>query len=243
MSLKLSALHHLWQVVLCQILRALLWLPSTQMGYRSRTSSLPIAQPPPQQSHLPQQQTPPLRTSSSHSPPRAALDTILTKLQRRNASDIRCISWIIRNITDPKALDLAIRLAGIVQLFKGKIFVEPLYDTIVSILKACFDSTGRLYPRLRDRAYYSTRAILWIHIHSICAPGESTRNFPLPSMRNHGSYDPDLHSLLRMYDIVRSLGTLLTKVTSRNKTRLHTCDGLQMSSCTSVGSSGGMQMH
>ena len=54
--------------------------------------------------------------------------------------------WILSNITDPEALDAAIRLAGTIRWFDDGINVDPPYDLIVSTFKACFDPTRRVYP-------------------------------------------------------------------------------------------------
>ena len=39
----------------------------------------------------------------------------LAAIRRTNANDVRCISWILRNITGTEALDTAIRLAGTIR--------------------------------------------------------------------------------------------------------------------------------
>ena len=38
----------------------------------------------------------------------------LVIIQRMNANDARCVSWVLWKILDPKALDIAIKLAGII---------------------------------------------------------------------------------------------------------------------------------
>ena len=86
----------------------------------------------------------------------------LAKIRRENADDARCVSWILKNITDPEALDAAVRLAGTVQWFKDGTDVEPPYDVIVSNFLKCFDSDRNVYPGSIDRAYYTGRAMLWI---------------------------------------------------------------------------------
>jgi len=96
-----------------------------------------------------------------------------------NSNDIRCVSWILRNITDPEALDAAVRLAGMIRWFGGGTGVEPPYDMIVSTFHACFDINGKVYPGSRDRAYYSGRAILWIRTLATCKSEEFARRFPL----------------------------------------------------------------
>ena len=118
------------------------------------------------------------------------------------------MSWILRNITDPEALDAAIRFAGTIRWFEDEIDVELPYDTIVSTFHACLDSTGAVYPGLSDRAYYSARAIAWVHIRAVSKSEEFARGFPLPPIRNAKSDDSDLHSLLRLYDIIQSPNVL-----------------------------------
>ena len=81
------------------------------------------------------------------------LDTIRTT----NANDARCVSWILRNITDPEALNAAIRLAGTIRWFEDGIDVDLPDDSIVSTFEVCFDSSQKLYPESRDVAYYSGR--------------------------------------------------------------------------------------
>jgi len=220
-SQVLMALHHLWEAIQCQILYGLLWLPSITQWLHSHDISLPVTQPTPQQPvqwvtslhslwenvqcrilcavlHLPQIQplstliTTPAATSPWLTP------TTLTTLRSINAGDVRCVSWILWNITDPEALDAAIRLAGTVWWFENGLDVEPPYDQIVSTLKGCFDSNGRIYPGSRDRAYHSAQAILWIHICAMCVSRELTI-YPLPIITHDTtSLDPDLNSLLNI---------------------------------------------
>jgi len=103
----------------------------------------------------------------------------LAIIHRTNADDARCVSWILRNITDPEALDAAIRLAGTIRWFDDGINVDPPYDLIVSTFKACFDPTRRVYSGSRDRAYYSGRAMVWIHALAVCKSEEFGDTFPL----------------------------------------------------------------
>jgi len=124
----------------------------------------------------------------------------LAKLQRANSSDVQCVSWILRNITDQEALDAAIRLAGVVRWFEDGLDVEPPYNLVISTLKACFDPSGQVYPGSRDRAYYSARAIVWIHIRAFFKPAESEHRFPFPVIIYDGvSLDYDLMNLLGVF--------------------------------------------
>ena len=119
------------------------------------------------------------------------LDTIRTT----NTNDTRCVSWIIRNITDPEALDAAIQLAGTIQWFDGP-EVDVPYDSIVSTFEGCFDPSGRLYAGSRDRAYYSVRAVVWIHGLAVCKSKEYADRFPLFYIgRRETGLDSDLSHL------------------------------------------------
>jgi len=218
----LTALHHLWEVIQCQILYALLRSPSITQWLHSHDLSLPVTQPTPQQPtqwvaslhglweniqcrilcaalHLPQiQPVPTLITTPAATSPWLT-PTALASLCSINAGDVRCVSWILWSITDPEALDAAIRLAGTVWWFENGLDVEPPYDQIVSTLKGCFDSNGRIYAGSRDRAYHSAQAILWIHICAMCVSRELTI-YPLPIITHDTtSLDPDLNSLLNIF--------------------------------------------
>ena len=114
-----------------------------------------------------------------------------------NANDTRCVSWIIRNITDPEALDAAVRLAGTIRWFDEP-EVDVPYDSIVSTLEGCFDPSGRLYAGSRDRAYYSVRAMVWIHGLAMCKSQGFADGFPLSyTVHQVTGLDSDLIHLLR----------------------------------------------
>jgi hypothetical protein len=122
----------------------------------------------------------------------------LAIIHQTNANDALCVSWIIRNITDPEVLDAAIRLSGEIRWFDDGTNVYPPYDTIVSAFEACFDSTGRLHPNSRDTAYYSGRAIMWIRTLAMCKSEEFARMFSLPDVGYTTLVpDPDLDHLLQ----------------------------------------------
>ena len=125
----------------------------------------------------------------------------LVAILRTNANDVRCVSWILRNITDPESLDAAVRLAGMVRWFEDGTDVLPphAYDTIISTFHACFDIDGNVYPGSRDRAYYSGRAILWIRTLATCKSEAFARRFPLVDTRQmHSASDHDLAHLLEI---------------------------------------------
>jgi hypothetical protein len=167
----LGTLHSLWEKIECKVLLLALHLPQTT--------------PPPTIPSTYQWLTP------------TALDT----LQKTNTSNVQCVSWILWNITDPEALDAAIQLATTVPWFQDELKTEPPYDLIISTLKGCFDSTGRIHPGSRDRAYSSAQAILWIHICAKCVSEEFAAKFMLPVLHfNTDTLDSNLGSLLYIYN-------------------------------------------
>ena len=120
-------------------------------------------------------------------------------IHRTNINDVRCVSWILRNITDPEALDAAIRLAGTIRWFDDGINPDIPYGLIVSTFEACFDPAGKLYPGSRDKAYYSGRAMVWINTLAKCKPKDFALRFPLSRERHEeAGLDPDLRQLLRV---------------------------------------------
>ena len=122
----------------------------------------------------------------------------LEALRRRNTDNARCVSWVLRNITDPEAIDSAIRLAGTIRWFDGDSDHDPPFELIVSIFEACFDSTKQLYPGMRDRAYFSARAILQINVGARVQSNERASKYQIPAISS-GSFrytDPDLHHII-----------------------------------------------
>ena len=126
----------------------------------------------------------------------------LEALRSQNTGDARCVSWILRNITDPEAIDSAIRLAGDIRWFNGGPTDSPPYSSIVSIFETCFDSTKQLYPGMRDRAYFSARALLQINTRAGAQPHDNASRYPVPIIpsRPYESTDPDLHNILYMLE-------------------------------------------
>ena len=123
-----------------------------------------------------------------------------TDIHEPKPDDVRCVWWTLWNLSDPEALDVAIRLAAMVRWFSAKPYSLPPRELIVSILKTCFDPTGKLYPWSRDRAYYTAQAILWIHVRAMCVSEKFARRFPLPRIHcDTTSLDDDLRHLLGAY--------------------------------------------
>jgi hypothetical protein len=124
----------------------------------------------------------------------------LETIRKQNTANARCVSWILRSITDPEAIDSAIRLAGNIRWFNDDPDHDPPFDLIVSTFEACFDSTKQLYPGMRDRAYFSARAILQINVGARARSHEHASKYPIPAIPSNSIQhtDPDLHHIIRM---------------------------------------------
>ena len=191
-----------------------------KIPYHLRRLSLPITQLPPQEftprlaplSSLREDIRSEIPHLASHSPQPIPLSTIpdvppnppvtsqwllSAAMREANANDVRCVSWILRRISNQESFDTASLRAGTVRWFEDELKKMPPFDILVSILKACFSSTGKIYPGMRDSAYCSLRAIVWIHIRATRVSEELARRFPLPVIHcNATSLDPDLKDLL-----------------------------------------------
>ena len=125
----------------------------------------------------------------------------LEALQKQNGDNARCVCWVLQNITDPEAIDSAICLAGTIRWFDGDSDHDPLFDLVVSTFEACFDSTNRLYPGMRDRAYFAGRAILQITAGARAQSHERASKYPIPHVCQElvrVGIDPDLYSIIDM---------------------------------------------
>ena len=148
----------------------------------------------------------------------------LEAIRRQNADNASCVCWVLRNITDPEAIDSAIRLAGNIRWFDGDSDHSPPFDLIVFTFETCFDSTEKLYPGMRDRAYFSARAILQIHMRARVRSLNFASEYPIPpvSADSFQRNDHDLFHLIRMLDCNRdtSRPTLLFPGGAKNS-RVH----------------------
>jgi hypothetical protein len=113
----------------------------------------------------------------------------IRSLREWNADNARCVCWIIRNITDPEALDSAIRFAGTIHWFDGDVDVDPPFEFIVSTFEACFDSARKPYPGMSGRAYFSGRAILRISKAAELRSPELASKYPIPIPPGNSRYD------------------------------------------------------
>jgi hypothetical protein len=126
----------------------------------------------------------------------------LEALRNQNAANARCVCWVLRRITDPEAIDSDIRLAGTIRWFDGDSNHDPPFNLIVSALEECFDATKQLYPGMRDRAYFSARAILQINIRARVKSHEFASQYPIPVVSSSSVQrtDPDLHHIIRILE-------------------------------------------
>ena len=112
-------------------------------------------------------------------------------LRKLNADNTRYVCWVLRNITDPEAIDSAIRLANTIRWFDGDSYLEPPFGLMISIFWACFGSTPQVYPGMEERVYLSARAILQIHMSARARSHELASKYPIPSVYpEHVELDP-----------------------------------------------------
>ena len=125
-------------------------------------------------------------------------------LRRQNADNARCVSWVLRNITDPEAIDSAIRLARNIRWFDGDPSNDPPNDLIGSIFEACFDSTTEVYFGMRDRAYSAACTILQIHARARAQSNEHALRYPIPAapMVIYDQDHPCLSEILSQFERV-----------------------------------------
>ena len=134
----------------------------------------------------------------------------IASLRKRNAANARCVCWIIRNITDPEAIESAIRLAGTIRWFDGDVDVDPPFDFIVSTFEACFDSAKQPYPGMMDQAYFAGRAILLINATARFRSQECAFKYPIPrDCPRYALADKDLHRVLHWLAREQCIGTTL----------------------------------
>ena len=121
---------------------------------------------------------------------------------RDNADNVCRVSWVLRNITDPKAIDPIIRPTGTIRWFNGNPDHDLPYNSIGSAFEACFDSTKQLYPGMRDRVYFLARAIFQMSTGARAQSYEHVSKYFIPTISS-GLFqhtDPDLHRVTRMLE-------------------------------------------
>ena len=128
----------------------------------------------------------------------------LEGIRRQNVDSASCVCWVLRNITDPEAIDSAIRLTGTIRWFDGDPDHNPPFDMIVSTFETCFDSTKQLYSGMRDRADFSARAILQIHTRARIRSQDHASKYPIPAV-SADSADPSQHNDPDLFHVIRML--------------------------------------
>ena len=119
----------------------------------------------------------------------------LDRVREQNRDDACCVSWILRNITDPEAVDSAVRLAANIRWFDGNSDYDPPLDFITNAFETCFDSNRQLYPAMEDRAYSSAQAILRINAGARAQSHQSASKYQIPEIFSSPFpyTNPDLH--------------------------------------------------
>jgi hypothetical protein len=151
----------------------------------------------------------PTTVEGAHRPPGLLVRVQnLETLRKQNTDNAFCVSWILRNITDPEAIDSAVRLAGTIRWFNDDSNHDPPFDLIVLTFETCFDSNKQLYPGMRDRAYFSARAILQINLRARTQSRKRASKYPIPAVfsRSVQHTDADLHHVIRMLECNRAPG-------------------------------------
>lgn len=125
-------------------------------------------------------------------------DLSLGKFSTANTDDAHCVSWTLKNLTRPEAIDATLPLAGVVRWFEGGCNSDPPYDHIVSIFKSCFDFTGSLDQKSKERAFHSATAILQVHASALLyGPDDYASKHPIPRITTDRSkMKSDLKSVL-----------------------------------------------
>ena len=119
----------------------------------------------------------------------------LEATQKQNTDNAHCVCWILQHITDPEAINSAIRLAGTIRWFNGDSDLDPPFNLIISIFEARLDSTNHLYPGTQDQAYFSAWDILQISMSARAQSHECASKYPIPAFSSSSFQhtDPDLH--------------------------------------------------
>jgi len=132
------------------------------------------------------------------------IDSYLGITRTANAHDAHCVSWFLRNIADPEAMDAALQLSATVQWFEDGCNLTPPYDSIVSIFESRFDFAGSPDKELGRRASSSGAAIFQVRISALLQESEERASmYPIPKVRIDASkIDDDLKSVLRMLESI-----------------------------------------
>ena len=102
-----ATLRRLWKMIRCRIVSFILYSKKA-LSWTRRMWNLRVQLPRRHQSLI----IIPLENIQDHQSELWFSPMHLAVLHRMNTNDVRCVSWILRSITDPEALDAAVQLAG-----------------------------------------------------------------------------------------------------------------------------------
>jgi hypothetical protein len=144
----------------------------------------------------------PLYTSSSWNLGPILKEHNLVHPRRTNCADARCINWILDRITDPEAINSALRLACTIRWYEDGVGSQPSYEDLNTVLVGCFGFDGKVHPGMRNRAYDCARVIgrlfvlAWAKSEALALPRVPLR--PPSRWINNAADDPDLRSILSL---------------------------------------------
>jgi hypothetical protein len=150
----------------------------------------------------PGQFTTPLYTSNSWTIGPVMKEQNLALPRKTNLADARCIYWILDRITDPEAINSALRLACTIRWYDDGVNSQPSYEELNSVFVACFGFDGRVHPGTRNRAYDCARVIgrlfvlAWARSEALALTRVPVR--PPSRWIANASDDPDLRSILSL---------------------------------------------
>jgi hypothetical protein len=121
--------------------------------------------------------------------------------RKTNCADARCINWILDRITDPEAINSALRLACTIRWYDG-VDSQPSYEDLNQVLVECFGFDGKVHPGMRNRAYDSARVIGRLYVLAWArSDALADTRVPLPPPSRwvaNAADDHDLRSILSL---------------------------------------------
>lgn len=151
---------------------------------------------------MPKPFTPPLYTSNFWNIGPVLKEQNLDLPRTTNRADARCINWILDRITDPEAINSALRLACTIRWYDGGVDSRPSYEELNSVLVGCFGFDGKVHPGMRNRAYDCARLIgrlfilAWARSEVLALARVPVR--PPSRWIIKATEDPDLRSILSL---------------------------------------------
>lgn len=175
-------------------------ISKTLHQYAALTHTAKELTAPPNQTLLPSHFGPPLYTSQLWNLGPILKEQDLSLPRRTNRADARCITWILDRITDPEAINAALRLACTIRWYDDGVDSQPSYEELNSVLIECFGFDGKVHPGTGNRAYDSARVIGRLYVLAWAeSEGLADTRIPLqPPSRwiANAADDHDLRSIL-----------------------------------------------